>query len=445
MANNLPPELLSQILLASLPENWGTLRPFATRLAISHVCCYWRELCLNSQEIWQRVTYEYSTEGCTRRLDEIEPLREYLRRSAGSPLSVALLTGGDDVDMDMDVYGRLFQVQDIWHLVFAESQRWVSARLVRDGRVRIPVPYSKALDVPNLVQFQYICPTSSAYSYALDPSVTFRWLADASSLRRLYLTEPFVPSQMQAPWGQLTHLDLYLVDQASLHECVAILPRCTAVEYLTLSVFTAKWNERFPIVEAPSLHALTLYDDAVYLLCYIRVPNLTRLALRTERLLTVRQYDAFAMLAQREPPVALRSLTIQQPLRYPQRLEQMLDSIPGLNHLKIKDKCFPQISPMSQLSSAFRAIGKARSLQSLSLQLCLSGWLFPDVVQLLDKQISQLPKLKSLHLWGVPEAERLAKAEEYIGWIDGLRGRGIYVRRHEDCMQEGSRFYSWAE
>ncbi|KAL1694239.1 hypothetical protein GGG16DRAFT_122606 [Schizophyllum commune] len=445
MANNLPPELLSQILLASLPENWGTSRPFATRLAISHVCRYWRELCLNSPEIWQRVTYEYSNEGCTRRLDEIEPLREYLRRSAGSPLSVALLTGGDDVDMDMEVYGRLFQVQDIWHLVFAESQRWVSARLVRDGRVRIPVPYSKALDVPNLVQFQYICPTNSAYSYALDPSVTFRWLATASSLRRLYLTEPFVPSQTQAPWAQLTHLNLYLVDQASLHECVAILPRCTAVEYLTLSVFTAKWNERFPIVEVPSLQALTLYDDAVYLLCYIHVPNLMRMALRTERLLTVRQYDAFAMLAQRDPPKSLRSLTIQQPLRYPQRLEEMLASVPGLEYLEIKDKCYPRVHPMAERDSTFKCIGRAQTLKALSLQLCMTGWHHPDVVQLLDEELSRLPDLKSLRLWGVPEAKLLDKAEEYESWIDGLHKRGVDVERRQDCMQEINPVDDWAE
>ncbi|KAL1682897.1 hypothetical protein EV122DRAFT_202621 [Schizophyllum commune] len=445
MVNSLPPELLTQILLASLPKNWGSSRPFATKLSVSHVCRYWHDICLNTPEMWQRVTYDSSDIGLKWRPDEVEPLREYLRRSAGAPLYITMYTGDTDLYDEPTLSRRESQIADLWRLIFAESSRWTVARLVRDGRVRLPVPYQDALDVPMLEELRFTCIRNNAWSYALDPSTTFRWLAKAPALRRLCLSEPFVPSQTQAQWAQLTHLTLDLDEQASLHECVAVLPRCTAVERLMINVSTAKWNERFPIVDVPSLHTLTLRGDAVYLLCYIRVPNLTRLALLTEGLFTVRHYDAFAMLALREPPVALRSLTIQQPLRYPQRLEQMLEAIPGLNHLEIKDKCFPQISPMSELSSTFRAIGKARSLQSLSLQLCLSGWLFPDVVQLLDEQIAHLHSLKSLHLWGVPEAERLAKAEEYEGWMDGLRGRGIYVRRQAGCMQEGSRFYSWAE
>ncbi|KAL1712642.1 hypothetical protein EV715DRAFT_213342 [Schizophyllum commune] len=445
MANNLPPELLTQILLASLPKNWGSSRPFATKLPVSHVCRYWHDICLNTPEMWQRVTYDSRDVGLKWRPDEIEPLREYLRRSAGAPLYITMYTGDTDLYDEPTLSGRESQIADLWRLIFAESPRWIVAHLVRDGRVGMPVPYREAFDVPILEDLCLVFIRNNAWGYALDPSTTFRWLAKAPALRRLCLSEPFVPSQTQAQWAQLTHLSLDLDEQASLHECVAVLPRCTAVERLMVGISTAKWNERFPVVDVPSLHTLTLRGDAIYLLCYIRVPNLTRLALLTEGLFTVRHYDAFATFAQRDSPTALRSFTIQQPLRYPQRLEQMLESIPALNHLEIKDKCFPQISPMSEVSSTFRAIGKARDLKSLSLQLCLSGWLFPDVVQLLEEQISQLSGLKSLHLWGVPEPERLAKAGEYEGWIDGLRGRGIYVRRHADCMQEGSRFYSWAE
>ncbi|KAI5892120.1 uncharacterized protein SCHCODRAFT_02625364 [Schizophyllum commune H4-8] len=443
MVDNLPPELLTQILLACLPENWGSLRPFSSILSVSHVCRYWREICLSTPEMWQRVTYDANDVGSRWRSDEIEPLREYLRRSAGAPLTIAMYTGDMGLHDEPKLSGRESQIADLWRLIFAESSRWTVAHLVRDGRVRIPVSYQDALDVLMLEELRLTCIRNSAWSYALDPSITFRWLANAPALRRLSLSEPFVPSQTQAPWAQLTHLSLDLDELASLHECVTVLPRCIAVERLMLSVNTAKWNERFPVVDVPSLHTLTLCSDAIYLLCYIRVPNLTRLALLTEGLFTVRHYDAFAMLAQRETLESLRSLTIQQPLRYPQRLEQMLDTIPGLIHLEIKDKCFPQIHPISELPSTFRAIGKARNLESLSLQLCMFGWLFPDVVQLLDQQISQLPQLKSLHLWGVPEAKRLAKAGEYKDWIDGLRERGVHVRSDEDCMQEAGRFHSY--
>ena len=52
MVNSLPPELLTQILLASLPKNWGSSRPFATRLAVSHVCRYWRDVALGRASLW---------------------------------------------------------------------------------------------------------------------------------------------------------------------------------------------------------------------------------------------------------------------------------------------------------------------------------------------------------------------------------------------------------
>ncbi|KAL1752501.1 hypothetical protein FB107DRAFT_179604, partial [Schizophyllum commune] len=55
MVNRLPLEILAQILLASLPGLWFRVQHFGMPLAVSHVCRFWRNICLNTPQMWQHV------------------------------------------------------------------------------------------------------------------------------------------------------------------------------------------------------------------------------------------------------------------------------------------------------------------------------------------------------------------------------------------------------
>ncbi|KAL1694231.1 hypothetical protein GGG16DRAFT_47696 [Schizophyllum commune] len=427
MINQLPPEILTKILFDALPTNWFRSRPFSKELSISQVCRYWRAICLGAPHLWRRVQYSQYRNEDEWRDEDVVALREYLQRSAGATLSVTM--GGYRVSYDVDALkGDKPCIRDLWATVFAESQRWRVVRLVLDEGVPIPVPYDEPLDIPELEEAGVMC--------TLDPDCAcpiefydspFRWFANAPKLRRLCIGEPFFASVVEVAWERLTHLKLGLRAEYLQDYVTEILPTCTALVHLEVSnVYDTEWEEDLPVVGIPTLRALVLHDEAVFLCFYLHVPHLERLALNVSYDGPQRNHrDAFLRLAQRHPLLELRDLYLISPLRNWANVDAMLEHTPGLTYLHMVD-C-SRWRPPPELPRIC-AIGGLRTLRTLSLQLHESGWNSPGAATQLSAELARLPELKKFQMWNKrddPDGDTAFDEQ----WLRALRERVVAVEQ----------------
>ncbi|KAL1747134.1 hypothetical protein HDZ31DRAFT_80714 [Schizophyllum fasciatum] len=419
-------EILSVIILAALPTYWFRSRPFEEKLPASHVCRYWRDICLHTPEIWQRIVYPHLFD------DDhlyIDALREYLRRSGSTTLSITL--GSYQVQSDVDALkDPQPDIRDVWTLLFAESRRWHSAKFVLDDEVPVPTSLHEALDVPLLEEAGVVCPVDPDFAYPIELSAErpFRWFANALKLRRLCIAEPFFPSLVQVQWQCISHLNLYMSHVTSLQECVAILPHCTALEHLEYTVFAIEPGEQLSVVDVPSLRTLVLTHDAVLLCCHLRTPRLRKLTIIGGPDQSVRVHGAIDMLAQRGPLSELQSLSFGDVFN-PVLMGHTLALFPNVIELHITDH-----HPLHSIPFLWCQLadmpdeGQVKDLQVLSLQLQSSGWVASGLQRLADKALTRWAKLRRLELWNVPEELiKTYAAGVYKQWTAGLEERGVHV------------------
>ncbi|KAI5892109.1 uncharacterized protein SCHCODRAFT_01299153 [Schizophyllum commune H4-8] len=424
--DDLPTEILIEILLAALPTYWFRSRPFSERLHISQVCSRWRAICLQTPRIWRRISYtQYRSEDGWRD-EDVAALREYLQRSAGATLSVTM--GNYRVSGYVDALrGGLPCISDLWSVVFAESRRWRVARFVLDEGVPIPVPYDEPIDIPELEEAGVVCPVDPDLAYPIEfYDLAFRWFANAPKLRRLSIGEPFFASVVEVVWERLTHLNLGLSSESLQEYVTEILPRCTALEHLEISNVYVDWEEGIPVVEIPTLRALVLHDEAVFLCRYLHVPRLERLAVNVDHHGPQKNHrDAFLMLAQRHPLGELRYLYINAQLRIWSNVDAMLEHTPGLTYLHIADSS--RWRPPPELPKIC-AIGRLRALRTLSLQLDVSGWNSSAAATQLAAELARLPELEKFEMWNKRDDPDHDTAFDEQ-WLKGLRERGVAVEK----------------
>ncbi|KAL1712652.1 hypothetical protein EV715DRAFT_277880 [Schizophyllum commune] len=425
--DDLPTEILTKILLAALPTYWFRSQPFSESLPISQVCSRWRAICLETPHIWRRISYTQYRDEDNWRDEDVAALREYLQRSAGATLSVTM--GDYRVSNDVDALrGGLPCISNLWSVVFAESRRWRVARFVLDEGVPIPVPYDEPLDVPELEEAGVVCPVDPDLAYPIEfYDTAFRWFANAPKLRRLCIGEPFLPSVVEVAWERLTHLNFGLSAESLQEYVTEILPRCTALEHLEVSnVYEMDWEEGLPVVEIPTLRALVLHDEAVFLCCYLHVPHLERLAFNVDDNGPQRSHrDAFLMLARRHPLGELRYLYVNAQLRLWSNVDAMLEHTPGLTYLHIADSS--RWRPPPELPRIC-AIGRLQTLRTLSLQLDVSGWNSLGAATQLAAELALLPELEKFEMWNKRDDPDYDTAFDEQ-WLKGLLERGVVVEK----------------
>lgn len=92
-ARRLPPELLSEIFLLSLPVDWKVDSP-GNKLVVmrpSHICKYWRNVALTTPRLWSLISIEISWFDALYRIErKVALARKWLSRTAKCPLSVRI-------------------------------------------------------------------------------------------------------------------------------------------------------------------------------------------------------------------------------------------------------------------------------------------------------------------------------------------------------------------
>lgn len=301
---SLPPELISKIIIDALPDEWADGRPLSIILPASQVSHHFREVCLSTPRLWIHVVYRNDNYLA----DEIEALREHLRRSGDASLCIEM------GDLDYFEDGAVLDGDDdctaeVWRLLFAQSRRWRQALLVLNDRVPVPATYTQPLDVSMLERVALVY---RAYGgNGLPELPVLCWFANAPALRRLAFTEPFSPSRVLAPWPRLTHLKITSSMPGSIRECVTILPLCKALEHFVAQMYKVEVEGTLPVVEVPTLRTMALRRDAYKIGHYLRAPRLNRLTIRSESAQS--DLDTMVAIASRGPLLELHHLSVKDP------------------------------------------------------------------------------------------------------------------------------------
>ncbi|KAL1752502.1 hypothetical protein FB107DRAFT_277646 [Schizophyllum commune] len=330
-------------------------------------------------------------------------------------------------------------VPDVWPLLLAETQRWRTVRLELTSVKRTPVPFTLVLDVPELEQAGLYLPVARCFRNVINLKKTpLHWFADAPKLHCLFLAWPFYPLSVRVVWGRITHLILELHD--SLQECVAVLPHCTALEYLEVSAWEVKWGERLPVAEVPTLQTLVLDKDAVVLCCYISTPQLTRLSFCPNPVLSVERCHALVMLGRRQSLQNLRYLYMRHSLFEWSHIDPVLEHLSGITHLQ-----FVHLPPhrFRGVPPRMCDIGRLHTLRRISLHVSEEEWCdneTPRLPEWLAWEIGRLPNLETLDLWDRPDPGADPELDE---WIEARSERGVEVERRTDLSPSFDKRDDW--
>ncbi|KZP33819.1 hypothetical protein FIBSPDRAFT_206844 [Athelia psychrophila] len=212
--NRLPPEILSEIFLASLPEPNTRLshyRDYLTQvLRITHVCGQWRSLGIATPRLWTYLQFIRSSPGV------IAVAASWLERSGSQPITFVIRT--DPVSFQRAV-----------DLLAPHAARWKQAYIHWQrprSQGHSPIPHSNiASQITSLPLLERLSIT--IYQNSGFPSI-FRI---APKLRTLSIKHVGDIGEYSVPWKQLEHLS---VDEVLLGNCLEMLEQ--SQDLLTLKI-----------------------------------------------------------------------------------------------------------------------------------------------------------------------------------------------------------------
>jgi hypothetical protein len=187
----MPPEVLSEIILLSLPNKWNAEKSGAIALVHSQVCTYWRGVVLSMKELWSTIRLNLPP-----RKHSLAILQTYLWRSGHSPLTLTLCESQPAAPKQATIASFIVDI------IAAESFRWkhidftLSPMLLQrlaSIRGKLKQLESLQLGVPYQVWTSDLLHSD------------FDMFAQAPKLRRLHIVHPLVPSVFRLPWEQVTH------------------------------------------------------------------------------------------------------------------------------------------------------------------------------------------------------------------------------------------------
>ena len=256
----LSPELVSQIFLQLLPEDWKEDIIFCryTRLLLGQICSYWRQVALSTPELWAFIGLEILPDQGP---SDATMVKTWLERSGQRALILQIA---------LPPHSKIFNTDTdpIMDAIIPLSHRWTEARFRLNSSVIDRLVAIKG-SIPSLqilaIDFQYTC---------TQPINAFE---DAPRLRCLEVGITISPFWLTVPWAQLTRCRL---DNVTTTECIELLSGCPNLVDCELS---PQWVEDWP--DFPDVDILVLqlqflninsgsFVDPANLFDHLSLPNL---------------------------------------------------------------------------------------------------------------------------------------------------------------------------
>lgn len=338
-SRRLPFEMLSEIFVLALPEDWANKYAGKRCLNIASVCSSWRAVALNTPRIWTTLKFAVSNPIAKR----TAAVKAELDKTAQAPLDLT-------IDMSAPFHNRLWSYgptrddtwsDEAWALLCTQSHRW--RRVCLD---QIP---SNAYSVAA----EYAFPALRSLSIALDdeeqdgahviPLHIFQNASKVTTLHVCYLTTPINLSL--PPTWKITELTITCGDYSAigsftppLMPCFEAILACSCT--LRKLIVSADKAGSLPANRGPTtfpaLEELRLDDSATSLCLYIQAPHLQTATLSSFPDLEIDALPIFQEFLQNSSGCpSLRSLSLVE-LRAPSyQVIDCLRDVPQVTDLRL--------------------------------------------------------------------------------------------------------------
>ncbi|KAL1740718.1 hypothetical protein HDZ31DRAFT_67661 [Schizophyllum fasciatum] len=327
----LPTEILSEIFLLAVPDDWFTVPSGAMTLPYASVCHAWRIVSLTTPQLWAAIVVRSSVEwngsgemhGIPQRV-QVKHLSHvidaYLTRSAGAPLTIVFEAGNQ---------GAL-EYAPCWSRLVQESARWESAD------VSCPLAFfSQPMIPPSFARLQslnLVVTHAPTVSHDFDATTYF----STAPIRKLSIQGeralPCDAKEWPTAW-QPSYLQIWDIPVNQVGHILEAFAPCVQ----QLSVLRDPWDTDSPHpdteVELPLLHTLDVIRGATPAF-YVNPPNLKEVILY-ESCSSAPHADipALEALLARNPSVRLTSLTLNALPVSGHRALELLETLPALEYL----------------------------------------------------------------------------------------------------------------
>uniref|UniRef100_A0A0W0F4X1 F-box domain-containing protein n=1 Tax=Moniliophthora roreri TaxID=221103 RepID=A0A0W0F4X1_MONRR len=413
----LPPEILGHIFLLCPHEN-TTLCPSGTPWTLSHVSRYWREVAINTPELWTSIRIDgYGITGLRPRTDSngaskpkpinsLTMLSSALEWSAGLPLHVWIVS---------HVHGSIEFYQCLYDLLMPTCTRWKSLKLSctldelfgSNFLGRYGAPTFPGLEELNVMPYDVIL-FNAIQRHA--PQLNAVCLRGELSI----FWEGCDPSL----WKRLTCLEVTRYTQQSV---LAVLQQCNRLETLVVrdAGFSDRVGQRIAPIELRSLRRLQIpimggREDAGWALpSYLILPNLTYLAVRDIEVWGT--LDTVMEMVQRSG-CTLRTLELNINSPKDVSIGRLLRMTPQASRLILRG---PVLSWLFDQMASNSGSPLVPNLEHLSVLFggipVLSRGCYSRPLGAILKAAKSLPRLQTLHVECSEEASD-------VDWIPALEG-----------------------
>ncbi|KAL1743174.1 hypothetical protein HDZ31DRAFT_41544 [Schizophyllum fasciatum] len=336
----LPFEVLSDIFISALPDDWEDAYAGRRTLNFARVCWSWRQVALLTPRLWTSLRID-ATKNPPSKL--VKPLRAELERTAQAPLSLFVAMHVDPLvflpfpsPTKDALWGR-----ETWALLGAQSHRWERALLFElpsyayDALAGNAFPALQDLAI-------YIDEEEDEIAHEIVPLHVFE---NAPNLASLFLnyTSPIRACQIPQSWS-LTKL----IIECGEHSDVTLVPCLSAIMACnkTLRSLTISADESFGDLPAsrepttfPRLEELELRHNAILLGLLLSTPNLQTLRFSAYSDVEAYPFEVLKSILERSSDcVSIRSLRLEG--LEPNRAEDVVDCLcllPRLTELELKN------------------------------------------------------------------------------------------------------------
>ncbi|KAJ7479746.1 hypothetical protein FB451DRAFT_1171846 [Mycena latifolia] len=228
---SLPPEIVSEIFEHFLPSypDFAPACGILSPLVLCRICRQWRQIALSTPTLWRSILVND-----TESEDQLDLLKMWLARSGDCPLAISI-TGGTAASLSSQYLQS----------AVVHCKQW--------DRVEIVVPLAELHliqgEMPLLRDLTF-GPTELARTFPL-----ISLFDHAPQLKRVHLTECFMPSAVRLPWAQLTHLE---ADCLYEYECMDILSQATNLVHCTITISCSEIIDGPTALPLPHLRHLAL-------------------------------------------------------------------------------------------------------------------------------------------------------------------------------------------
>ncbi|KAJ7172072.1 hypothetical protein C8R46DRAFT_1084750 [Mycena filopes] len=210
----LPPELLAEIFLCSLPghgrlnmtmNDWDCPvipNPNIPPLVFCAVCQQWRRVALATPALWGSLCLSSDFAYSADRADYVDFCRDWISRAGATPLSFSFI-------MEALQKGKHGSTRALHNFLGKLHQQWRFAEIIRDPTV------PDWLQLPSNGTYPFLEALSFSPALSDPPGLSF---CDAPKLRSVSLFD-YSP-QIHLPWHQITSFHTYYIDVCA---CIKIL------------------------------------------------------------------------------------------------------------------------------------------------------------------------------------------------------------------------------